>query len=312
MRTAYWNGSARLAIKLDKAGQTVWTRIYAHAGHGAIRSIDVTEDGGIVATGYADYAEAEVPFIAEEAEGFILRTDATGELIWQKTLPFPQGTKVKVDRHHGGFILCSTAWTFLGGTDQQDAFLIKTDDMGNVIWTMSYGGPEYDQCYDMDLTPDGYVLGGHTTSYGEGGWNAWLVTVDPQGELIWQRSFGEPLGGSPDLIFDECYGVKTTPDGGFVMACGTGVEPENVQNEDDPLNTWAAYIIRTNSSGKLLWEYTYHTPGQGHNAAEYISLTRDGGFMIFLDSDNLGQMRMGNFGFLKLAPELRPIDSQQN
>jgi hypothetical protein len=119
---------------------------------------------------------------------------------------------------------------------------------------------------------------------------------------MWQRSFGEPLGGSPELIFDECYGVRTTLDGGFVLACGTGIEPENVTDEGDPRATWAAYVIRTDSDGQVLWEYTYHTPGMGHNAAEHIDTCQDGGYIVFLDSDNVGSMGQENFGLLKLAP----------
>jgi len=291
-------------LKLDSKGRTLWEKIYPHARHGAIRGIDVTTDGGIVATGYTDSKEREVPFIADEAKGFIMRTDANGKLAWKKPLHVAQGTKIRTDRHNGGLIICSTVWKSSKGKDHQDACLIKTDDKGNVIWMKSYGGPKSDQCFDFDLTADhGYILGGHTTSYGNGGWNAWLVKIDGKGKLMWHKSFGEPLGGDPKQVFDECYGVKTTPDGGFVMACGSGIEPDNTKGKRDPRNTWAAYVIRMDAAGKLLWEYTYHTPGRGHNAAEYINLCRNGGYIVFLDSDTEGRMGEANFGFLRLAPE---------
>jgi hypothetical protein len=50
-----------------------------------------------------------------------------------------------------------------------------------------------------------------------------------------------------------------------------------------------------------LWEYSCHTPKEGHNAAEYIALCRDGGFLVFLDSDTAGEMGEENIGFLKLT-----------
>lgn len=290
-------------LKLNRKGKIVWTKIFSHAGYGAIRGIDITTDGGIVATGYTHNKERDVPFIADEAKGFIMKTDANGVLLWKRELPVTQGTKIRTDKHNGGFVICSTVWNFSKGKDHQDACLIKTDSKGNVKWIKSYGGAGNDQCFDFDLTAEhGYVLAGHTTSYGNGGWDVWLVRVDRKGDLIWQKSFGQPLGGNPKHVYDECYGVKTTKDGGFIMACGSGIESDR-KVKKSPLNTWAAYVIRTDSTGKLLWQYIYHTPGQGHNAAEYVSLCDDGGYILFLDSDTAGKMETGNFGFLKLTRE---------
>jgi hypothetical protein len=52
-----------------------------------------------------------------------------------------------------------------------------------------------------------------------------------------------------------------------------------------------------------LWEYTHHTPNKGHNAAEYVALCSDGGYLMFLDSDNMGDMKEENMGFLKLTAQ---------
>ena len=286
-------------VMLDARGIEVWRKVYPQARHGAIRGIDLAE-GGIVVTGYVDYAEKEVPFIADEGKGFVMKTDARGKPLWRKELDLPQGTKVKADKQ-GGFLVCSTVWRFSGGKDHQDACLLKLGPAGNLEWKKTFGGTGDDQCFDMDLTPDGYVLAGHTTSYGKGGWDAWLVKVDHKGNLQWQKSFGQPLGGSPRLIYDECYGVKATADGGFVLACGSGIEPKNRKDRKDPRNTWAAYLVRTDHKGNLLWEYTYHNPKEGHNAAEYVTICKDGGYLLFLDSDTTGNMGEENIGFLKLS-----------
>ncbi len=111
------------------------------------------------------------------------------------------------------------------------------------------------------------------------------------------------MGGNPAQIYDECYSVKATPDGGLVLACGSGIEPENVKSRKDPHATWTAYVVRTDSNGELLWKFAYHAPNEGHNAAEYVALCRDGGYLMFLDSDNVGDMEEENMGFLKLAAQ---------
>ena len=62
------------------------------------------------------------------------------------------------------------------------------------------------------------------------------------------------------------------------------------------------YITRTNKTGELKWKGLYGSP-DGNNAAEYINLTNDGGFVIFTDSDTVGVMKQHNFGLMKLMPE---------
>ena len=289
-------------IKLDNRGRLLWQKFYSSNRHGAIRGIDIFQNG-ILCTGYTDYHSPEIPFIADEASGFVMKTDFQGKLIWRSTLPVSQGTKVKTLSNDKEFVVCSTTWESSNNIDHQDVTVMKFDQFGKMFWQKEFDGNGHDQCFDMDITPDGIILGGHTTSYGNGGWDVWLLKVSNNGTQQWHKSFGQPLGGNPKRIYDECYGVKTTPDGGFILACGTGIEPENIKIPTDPLNTWAAYILRTDSRGKLLWQYTYHKPNKGHNAAEYVTFCRDGGFLFFLDSDTLGNMDEENIGFLKLSAE---------
>ena len=40
----------------------------------------------------------------------------------------------------------------------------------------------------------------------------------------WHKTFGQPRGYDARYIHDESYGVKETPDGGYVVTGGTGDE----------------------------------------------------------------------------------------
>ena len=119
--------------------------------------------------------------------------------------------------------------------------------------------------------------------------------------MLWDITFGQPNGGTPRQMYEECYGIATVPSGGFALACGSGVEPENVRNQDDPLNVWRAYVVKLGEDGTLQWQHTYGR-GDADNAAEYLVATRDGGFGVFTDSNELG----GNFGIYRLGPEPQP------
>jgi hypothetical protein len=295
----------RALVKLNKTTGNIvsgWPKYYSGLRNSAIRGIDILGDGSIVATGYTDYWRGGFVFIVDDGDGFIMKTDSSGSLQWSKSLSVPQGTKVRADG--SGFAVCSTDWYFSGG-DHQDAVLIKTDGSGNETSSYHFGGTNNEHCYDFDLTSDGgYILAGHTLSYGVATWDFYLVKVNSSGVEEWHRTFGQPRGYNADYIYDEGYGVRQTPDGGYIMTGGSGDEhsysacghPAGCSDE------WKAYVVKTDGSGNKLWEDVYPPTSAGNTAGEYLGLTSDGGFILFNDTDafwdTVGSEAMG---FMKIA-----------
>ena len=63
-----------------------------------------------------------------------------------------------------GFIM--VGYTFSFGNGANDIYMIKSDSIGNVQWTKTFGGPGNEWASSVELTPDGgYLIWGHTTSY---------------------------------------------------------------------------------------------------------------------------------------------------
>jgi len=132
----------RALVKLNKTTGNIvsgWPKYYSGSQGCAIRGIDITGDGSIVATGYKNSTEGagDYVFICDDGDGFIMKTDADGNVVWDKGLSVPQGTKVR--QISTGFAVCSTDWYYSGG-DHQDAVLIKTDSSGNETNKYHYGG----------------------------------------------------------------------------------------------------------------------------------------------------------------------------
>ncbi len=80
---------------------------------------------------------------------------------------------------------------------QYDFWLLKIDSFGEKIWERSFGGSEYDQCYDILSTQDGGFImcgtsrsedGDVTENYGNN--DVWIVKINNAGEIEWQKNYG--------------------------------------------------------------------------------------------------------------------------
>lgn len=295
----------RFLAKLNFDGGYIWKRTYKNKRSGMIRGIEILGNGEIVTTGYKNCSQAGYVFIADDSEGFIMKTDSNGNVIWDKSVSASQGAKVRQLLNKQGFAICTTIW-MNDPEHPQDFYLIKTDEEGNEIWHKNYGAESDEHCYDFDLTKDGgFILGGHTRSpsYGVINWDFLLMKIDSAGNEEWHRTFGQPRGYDPRYIHDEAYGVRQTYDGGYVITGGTGDEYE-YSASGSPLGSsdiWMVYLVKVDSHGKTLWEGVYGSTTE-NDAGEYLGLTRDGGFIIGTDTDSAGKENFApnNFGFMKI------------
>lgn len=290
----------RALVKLDSSGITVWQQTYPHAGVDALRGMDVTDDGSIVATGYAGGEEKGYLFISDSGKGSLMKTDPEGNLLWDRVLPSVMHG-MRVEQVPKGYAIGGNKWSSAG----MDVVLVLTDHEGNETYSNHYGGSGNDQCFDFVVASDGgYAMAGHSTSYGVN-WDYYLLKIDRDGKEQWHRTFGQPRGYDPAYIHDESYGLQQTPDGGFVVAGGSGDEYEYSESghPKGASDEWIVYIVKVDGDGKVQWEGLYGKVGAGHSAAEHINLTRDGGYVVFTDTDIHNSPPPNNFGIMKLAPD---------
>ncbi|MBN2364491.1 hypothetical protein JXL83_10220 [candidate division WOR-3 bacterium] len=236
-------------IRTDKEGDTLWTKTFGGYASDLAYSINATSDGGLIIAGSTesfgdDSAEIirvmtdtvkkeqeeqgchgpdqsmPVYFDTCDSDGWLIRVDASGEIVWSKTYgecEYDHFYHAK-QTQDGGFIVTGVTRSAPGGFS--DIWLVKTDGYGEVEWSKSFGGEKWDVGIEVEQVSDGdFIVIGYTDSFGAGGKDVWLLKTDASGNLLWSKYFGETNE-------DSGYSIDLTHDGGCIIAGNTYI-PES-------------------------------------------------------------------------------------
>lgn len=254
-----------LIVKLNSAGQMVWTKTLGGAGRDRAQDIIELSNGSFVVTGYTTSSPASY------YDAFLYKINSSGDSLWYKL--YSTGSFLYDDANsvralsNGGFLMGGQSANGANGFDQ---FLIRTDDSGNVLWTKKFGTAATDNIEYIAVGNNCFYLAGGTAGAGMGGDDGYVVKTDTVGNVIWAKTYG---GSFPD----DFHTVQITGDGGLIMA-GTTSSTGPLQP-----NMW---LMRTNSDGDSLWSNTYG--GDNHDHGYSGIQSSDGGYVIVGHTGSFG------------------------
>ena len=125
------------------------------------------------------------------------------------------------------------------------AFLMFVDSAGIWKWSGHYGGQETDWGRRVLHKKNvGFYICGYSNSFGNGGYDFYLVKTDENGTEEWTKTYG---GAGWDRAMDAVM----TRDTGIVLV---GERQNGAYGMD-------MYIVRTNIDGDTLWTHTFENPG---------------------------------------------------
>jgi hypothetical protein len=244
-------------VKTDSLGHLQWSQTFGGPYDDRAQAMVLTNDGGYVIAGHisGDTSRYE--------DGALVRLNAQGDSVWghlyggySSDVIWAMGSTTD-----GGYVLGGFTGTY--GSGGWDFWMLKTDSLGDSLWSHTFGGRIDEQGFAVQQTSDGgYAIGGSTASFSAGAYDMWLVKTNAQGDSLWSRTYG---GGS----FDEVRAMQQTMDSGFILVGYTGSFGQGWEN---------AWLVKTDSLGNMEWNRAYGNVEQTY--AMCVRQLGDGGYIV--------------------------------
>ncbi|MBN2543226.1 hypothetical protein JXI42_10210 [bacterium] len=266
-------------IKFNSTGTVEWSKRLGGEDDDACVSVIQTSDGGFVAAG------GTFSYGAGSADLFIMKFDSYGILEWSKVVGGTDGDYMHsfIRTSDGGFAAAGRTEGY--GADWLDIFLMKLDSSGAVEWFKTVGGASFDIGESVIQTSDGgYAVVGYTWSYGEGGYDLFLLKFSSAGLFEWSRVVG-------GISNERGYSLIQTSEGGFLVAGETSSYGEGSND---------FFLVKCSSIGTVEWSKTIG----GLHDDNCISLIRtsDDGFVAAGQTESYGAGYMDIF-LVKFNPD---------
>ena len=232
-------------LKTNSQGHEEWSRLIHHYYFDSAHSIKKTSDGGYIIAGHTDILFQEL------LDTYLIKIDSEGNEVWRRQMGestlYDYGRSV-CQTGDGGFLLCGATRSVETGND---VYLIKTDAEGNEIWKKIFGGPGSDWGSSVVEAADGgYIITGHTDSYGAGKFDVWLLKVSS----LFSRFQAEPSTGHAPLevhFSDQSLGNIITWQWDFD---NDGTVDSELQHPSWTYQTPGIYSVCLHVSDASLWQ----------------------------------------------------------
>lgn len=287
-----------LVIKTDSAGNIEWLKKYGGTGYDVITSMVNSIDGGYIIGGRTRSVDGDIESNHGGDDIWLVKITNDGEIEWEKTYGGKSEDYLQtIISKNNGYLIGGSTNSNDGDIQsenkgQWDFWVINIDDSGNIIWEKCYGGANVEYLRQIHQTTDNcFLLTGYTRSNdgdikstNHGLADFWVVKVDKDGILIWEKTYG---GENNDNLNSSII----TVDNGLIL----GGRSESVTGDVKSHNHGEGdfWIVRIDSIGNIIWENQYG--GSLDEMLNYITNAHDGGYILTgWTESNDGDINSGN------------------
>lgn len=322
--TTGYGGADIWLIKLSENGKEEWQRSFGTANDDEVVSITQTSDLGFIVAGNTDnlkngFGSKDIWLIKLDKQGNqtsqifvggkgldesrkVIATRDGGFLVGaysqSKAIENREPFKVITDPENPNvtnFIAKKSE-----GFGEGDYWLLKFDKNSKLEWERSFGGVSDDGIKTLDLTIDGYIIGGESNSKISGnkkmnlldGSDLWYIAIDAKGQEVWQKQYSF---GKRDILMAShvVYSADDTHTKGLIIG---GFTQGGAKTEADDETFWLLYL---DNSGKEMWRK--YIRGETKNREERLAdvkIDRNGS--IILTGTSAPKLGKENWKVIKL------------
>lgn len=264
----YW------VIKTTDNGTILWDKTMGGAytpvtlaGSDIVTSIYTTADGSVLVGGYSNsnISGEKTEVSRGDFDYWLIKLSASGDMIWDKTLggdalDYPT---VFFELNDGNFLVAGTSYSSASGDKtevsrgESDIWILKLSPSGGILWQKTIGGNSNDGISKVIQTPDnGFVIASNSSSNISGektedsfGLNDyWIIKLDENGTIQWQRTIG---GSGLDSISE----IITTVDGGFLASGRSNSTISGLKTENNR-GGYDYWLVKLDAFGVVEWQKT--------------------------------------------------------
>jgi len=251
-------------VKLTSSGVVSWEKSIGYTGSDKGFSVIQTADNGYLLSGVLDVTASggagnSKATLHAGGDYWAIKLNSVGETQWTKYFGGSLNDTLfdAIQTPEGSFVL-------VGSSDSEDVdisnnkgtydfWIVKIDATGLLVWERNFGGSEIDEARGVVLTDDGnYLIVGDTrsvdadVSQNSGAADLWLIKITPNGELLWEKTFG---GSS----FDVGRAITKTQDNKFLIAGSSRSQDGDLSMNNGQNDAW---VLKINNLGVIEWQKT--------------------------------------------------------
>ncbi len=278
--------------KLHARTNIVWQKLIGKISRDIAYGIAVLNNKTIAVAGWTGSKSNP-----DDQNVFLIRLDKNGKTLWQREMngEGTDGATCVKATSDGGFIVIaisnSKSGDFPSINGLQDVWVLKFDELNNLVWKRCYGTGSYEAVFDI-IEDDGYVLVGYTLSQ-QTAEDIWVFKISKDGDLLWSTVFG-------GIDWDTGFSVTKWNEGYIVAGLIRSQNPSNVVTFGSA-DMLLAYISK---NGQVLWQKAFG--GSDWDQPSHVFSTTDGGFVLLGTSWSeqiVGFNRAGDIVMIKFDKE---------
>ncbi len=270
-------------LKINPAGDTLWTKTYGDTGSEFLAAIIPAADGYFLLANN-DYANegsqlvkinltgdtqwtkrfrgtcreiipaADGNFLIagfvyppnmQDADTWVVKIKPNGDTLWTKFFGGMKDDKIQhiLPADNGNFLMEVLTAHF--GESEKTIWLLKIDSNGDTLWTktLTSKGSDEDFCSIVSAADGNFLVWASVFSYGKTAEDMWLMKINPNGDILWTKTL---------IIRGITVYPKVMPIDGNNFLLGGAIFPEGVAGSGADM-----WLNKIDSNGDIVWTKTY-------------------------------------------------------